>query len=130
MEIQGIFLRAEKLNSSGRVYPVEELTKAIAAVQPRIKEGTFLGTLGQGLALEFLPEDASHKIKDVWVDDEGNARASIETLDTPRGKIVEELIKSEVDFRLSPRGTGIVDSETKQVSEYELYSIDLLEDNE
>lgn len=108
---------------SGRIYPTKVLQKAIAKIQGPVKEGTFLGRfVDDGHIPEGRPSlaDAAMVVRSVSI--EGDlVVGSFETLNTPRGRMLEQIIRSDkIMFR--PMGTGKVGPDGK-VTEYQIDGI-------
>jgi len=98
---------------TGRIYPREELEKAIAKYQETIDKDIAFGTLGPSEATINIV-DISHKVKNITINEDGSVVADIEILDTPQGTFVQSLGTDY--FRLSPCLTGQV-TDDKVVSE-------------
>lgn len=120
----GTVLLANTMNRNHRIYPLTVLQTAVDNFNVKLTENTQMGELGQGENLSVDVERASHTIEKIWV--EGNEiKSTIEFLETPPGKLLQELIESEIDLALAPRGTGYV-SEDGVISNYEITTIDII----
>lgn len=118
-------------NRNGRIYSPDCFNLDDRVLKERLASGVLLGELG-------FPEDSreevdisksSHVIKNLYKKEDG-LYADIETLKTPNGKRLEQLVKnSSGDFRtrgignLNPRDDGYCD-----VDDYVFITIDYTED--
>lgn len=108
----------DKPLDSGRVYPAKVVQKAIAKIQPAVKGGTFYAYLsdsGEVLPAAALNQaNAAALVRSVTID--GSAVVGrFETLDTPRGRMLEQIIRSDkVMFR--PMGEGTAGPDGKVVN--------------
>lgn len=109
--LEGIFLQANKKNRNGRIYPMAVMEKEVARYEKEyIEKHRAFGELGHptgDAATSINFDNVSHIIEKVWRDgDYFKARAKI--LDTPKGKIVQELIKNGCQLGVSSRALGSV----------------------
>ena len=106
--LNGVFMQAEVQNRNKRVYPIHEVTAAVASLNEQIKlTNGVMGELDHPQTISLNLDRVSHVIKEMKM--EGNnavGRAII--LDTPMGNIARSLIKSGVQLGVSSRGTGNV----------------------
>jgi hypothetical protein len=104
--IQGVFLQANIQNRNGRVYPVDILEREVARYnQAYVSQNRALGELGHPDGPTLNLDKVSHLITDLYR--EGNnfiGKAKI--LDTPNGKIVQNLMDAGVKLGVSSRGMG------------------------
>ena len=124
-DIQFIMLQCDIPSPyTGRIYPREEIEKAIAKYQETIDKEVSFGTLGipnrADGTLNIM--EISHKVNDITIDENGSVVASVDILDTPNGKVAQECIDA---LRLSPCMAGKV-SEDMMVSECTLFHTALL----
>ena len=89
-----------------RVYPVNEISKAVKAIQEKIETGySVLGEADHPDDLQVNLDRVSHMISNMWMDGpNGYGRAKI--MDTPMGRIVKELISEGAQLGVSSRGLG------------------------
>lgn len=109
--LEGVFLQANKKNRNGRIYPMDIMEKEVARYSKEyIDKHRAFGELGHptgDAATSINFDNVSHIIEKVWRDgDYFKARAKI--LDTPKGKIVQELIKNGCQLGVSSRALGSV----------------------
>ena len=104
--IEGIFIQADTKNRNGRVYPQEILQKEAKRYSAEfIDKKRAFGELGHPDGPTVNLERVSHMIEElVEVDQNFMGRAKI--LDTPYGKIVENLIDEGARLGVSSRGMG------------------------
>lgn len=105
--IEGIFAQAELPNRNHRVYPKRVLESAIDSYQELVKANRALGELNHPTTPTVDPERACIKIeKLVW--DGNNVIGKARVLSTPKGKLLEALIRDKVQLGVSTRGLGSV----------------------
>lgn len=110
--LNGIFMQASIKNRNGRVYPLDEMVKAVASLNETIKShGSVAGELdhpADRLMTEL--QSVSHVITEVRMDGT-NAVGKMKLLNTPYGLIAKELIKNGFRPGVSSRGAGSVNNE-------------------
>lgn len=110
LKANGIFQRGNYVNQNNRVYKTETLKEAVGKIQDRIKTRALVGNLDHPIGseekvLQLLLTDASHLISKLKVD--GNdVIGTLETLNTPNGHILSNLLEDEVYIGISLRGGG------------------------
>lgn len=99
------------VNKNKRRYSREVLEEGLSKVRKRIKDGAVLGELDHPLdknpirQMTVMYKEASHRILDYWWD--GNKLMGvIETLRTPNGNILKNLVEDGVPVGFSFRGMG------------------------
>jgi hypothetical protein len=133
MIIRGIFGRANEVNNNKRIYPKQILEREVSKLQPLINEKRLLGELEHPERVNVSLTNASHLITGLsW---NGNVlMGEAKILNTPAGKIAQQLIKDGVKLGVSSRGTGsLKESQTHPgVSEvtdsYKMLTFDLVAD--
>ena len=105
--IKGILQRAEAQNQNGRVYPQSILAREAKKYVTLIKEKRALGELDHPDSSVVNLSNVSHNIVEMhW---EGkDLVGTIEVLNTPPGKILQELLKAGILVGISSRGLGSV----------------------
>ena len=113
MLVKGKLQEAEQKNGNGRVYPMEILRKQVDIyIKGPIASNTAMGELDHPEASIVNLNNVSHNIKKVWW--EGNdLMGELELLNTPSGKIAQEIISAGIPLGISSRGMGSV----KQIGE-------------
>ena len=125
MFMEGIFVQGDVKNANQRMYPVNEITKAVESVQKRIKEGfPVLGECDHPPELTVNVDRVSHIIENMWMDG-ADGFGKLKIVPTPMGNIIRTLIESGATLGVSSRGSGEVDSSGK-VSNYEIITVDIV----
>ena len=106
MFIEGIFLQGDIKNRNGRMYPMETLRKEVARYnENHVQAGRALGELGHPEGPTVNLDRVSHKI--VSLKESGsNFIGKAKGLNTPIGKIAQDLIGEGVKLGVSSRGIG------------------------
>ena len=104
--IEGIFMQSEKKNRNGRVYPKETLEAEVKRYNKEyVNNNRAMGELGHPDGPTVNLERVSHIIKELKVD--GNdVRGKAKILETPYGKIVQNLMDEGAKLGVSSRGMG------------------------
>ncbi len=131
MKIKGIFQKAEEENNNKRIYPKAILEREVTKVQESINENRFLGELDHPEYNAVKLMNVSHKITSLEM--KGNdVIGEAVLLNTPAGKVAQDLIKGGVSLGISSRGLGTltpIDEGKSQVNEdYKLVCFDLVAD--
>lgn len=126
MWLSGVFMQADVKNRNRRVYPLSEMTQAVEKARTTIKEnGGIFGELDHPQELTINMDRISHAIKELYVDG-SNVYGKAQLLQTPMGKIAEELARSGVRYGISSRGAGQVNEADGNVSGYVFVTADLV----
>jgi len=123
--MEGIFVQGAKQNQNQRIYPVNEITKAVNSVQGKIDEGfTVLGEADHPDDLQVNLDRVSHMIERMWMQgSDGYGRLKL--LPTPMGQICITLLDNGVKLGVSSRGSGEVDN-SGNVSGFEIQTVDIV----
>lgn len=123
--LSGVFMQGEVKNRNGRIYPMNELSKAVTEATERIKlaNGIF-GELDHPENLNINLERVSHAITHLQLQGD-NAIGKAKIINTPRGQIVRGLIESGVLLGVSSRGAGNVD-DNGYVNSFNFITIDIV----
>lgn len=108
--LSGKLQEADAKNGNGRIYPKKILEREMKNYQKLVDENRALGELDHPDDSVINLKNASHMITEVWWD-KSNPNAvmgKIKVLDTPSGKILQELSKAGVKLGISSRGLGSV----------------------
>lgn len=113
MRLKGKLQEADQKNGNGRVYPKDILMKEMNRyLSENVKTRTAMGELDHPDSEVVNLANVSHLITNVWW--EGNdVMGELELLNTPSGKIAQEIITSGIPLGISSRAMGSV----KQMSE-------------
>ena len=129
MRITGKLQESGVKNGNGRVYPPEVLRKQVEIyMKGPVSSNTAMGELDHPESTIVNLNNVSHVINKVWW--EGNDVMGILTLlNTPSGKIAQEIILAGIPLGISSRGMGSVRQigETVEVQDdFELLCWDLV----
>ena len=124
--MKGIFIQGGVKNHNERVYPVNEIEKAVSNVNEQIKGGySVLGEVDHPDDLKINLDRVSHMITDMWMDGP-NGFGKLKVLPTPMGKLVETMLESGVKLGVSSRGSGNVNDGTGEVADFEIITVDIV----
>lgn len=105
MKVRGLCQRAETFNNNKRKYARPILEREVQKLMPKINERRLLGELDHPTHDTVKLANASHLITNLRWD--GNTLIGEgEILNTPTGKIAQQLIKDGVKLGWSSRGLG------------------------
>jgi hypothetical protein len=117
--MQGLFIQGDVKNQNGRVYPMEEIKRAVESVRTRLGEGeTVMGELDHPEELQINLDRVSHIITEMHCDD-ANGLGKLKIIDTPMGNIAKALLKAGAKLGVSSRGSGNV-NESGKVSDFDI----------
>lgn len=123
--MKGIFIQGGIRNHNGRVYPVNEIRKAVDQINDSIKKDDgVLGECDHPQELQIHLDRVSHKIIEMWMDG-GNGYGKLQILPTPCGNIVRTLLECGVKLGVSSRGSGNVD-DNGEVSDFDMLTVDIV----
>ena len=103
--LKGILQKAETLNQNGRVYPQAILEREVRNYQKFIKENRALGECDHPETSVVELKNVSHIVREAHMDGPV-CYGSVELLDTPAGKILQNLVEAGVTLGISSRGVG------------------------
>lgn len=124
--MKGIFMQGNVRNANQRVYPAEEIRRAVNSLKEQINQTNgVLGQLSHPDNLVIDPERASHVITDIFM--EGfDGVGKLKIIETPVGLIAKAILDAKVKLGVSTRGSGNVNESTGQVSDFEIVTVDLV----
>jgi hypothetical protein len=97
-------------NGNHRIYPPQVLMREVKNYQKLVKEHRALGELDHPDNNIISLEKVSHRVTQIWM--EGNAvMGKVQVLNTPAGKILQELVNGGCKMGISSRGMGSVREE-------------------
>lgn len=113
MRVKGKLQEADVKNGNGRVYPLEILKKQVDEyIKGPVSSKTATGELDHPESSIINLNNVSHLITKVWW--EGNdVMGELLLLNTPSGKIAQEIVSAGIPLGISSRGMGSV----KQIGE-------------
>jgi len=107
MILSGKLQEADIQNGNGRVYPHSVLMREMKNYAKLVKEKRALGELDHPEDSVINLKNASHMITEVWWDNK-SVMGKVKVLNTPSGKILQELVGDGVKLGISSRGMGSV----------------------
>jgi hypothetical protein len=113
MFLSGIMQKSDTVNGNGRIYPHSVLMKEVENYGKLVKERRALGELDHPEDSVINLKNASHLVTDIWWQDK-SVMGKVRVLDTPSGKVLQELVKSGVSLGISSRGMGSVREDQSQ----------------
>lgn len=122
--LNGIFMQSSIKNRNGRVYPLNEISKAVDFAQQKIKESNgIFGELDHPQTLTINLDRISHVITEMkMVGNDCIGKAKI--IPTPMGTIAKTLIESGVRIGVSSRGAGQINESI--VTDFNFITVDLV----
>ena len=125
LHLKGIFIQGGVRNANQRVYPVEEIGRAVKTLNDQISTGySVLGEVDHPEGLNINLDRVSHMITNMWMED-ANGYGKLKILPTPMGQLVKTLLESGVKLGVSSRGSGEV-TESGDVSGFEIITVDVV----
>jgi hypothetical protein len=128
MILSGIMQKADHVNGNGRVYPHKVLMKEIKNYSKLVKERRALGELDHPEDSVINLRNASHLVTDIWMEGK-DVKGKIKVLDTPSGKVLQELVRADVNVGISSRGMGSVtesNGQTMVEEDFQLICFDMV----
>ena len=106
--MKGIFIQGGVRNANQRVYPVNEISRAVNTLNDQITGGySVLGEVDHPEGLNINLDRVSHMITEMWMDGP-NGYGKLKILPTPMGQLVKTMLESGVKLGVSSRGSGNV----------------------
>jgi len=123
--MKGIVIQGGIRNANQRIYPVEEIGRAVKTLNDQITGGyTPLGEVDHPEGLNINLDRVSHMITDMWMDGP-NGYGKLKILPTPMGQLVKTMLESGVKLGVSSRGSGNVSEDgSGHVSDFEIITVD------
>jgi hypothetical protein len=124
--MKGICIEGGVRNANERVYPINEIAKAVETINEQIKSGhSVLGEVDHPDDLKINLDRVSHMIEGMWMDGPcGYGKLKI--LPTPMGQLVKTMLDSGVKLGVSSRGSGNVNDSNGHVSDFEIVTVDVV----
>lgn len=123
--MRGIFVQGGVKNHNQRVYPVNEIRRAVDSLNETLRRGeSILGEADHPEELNINLDRVSHMITEMYMDGP-NGIGKLKVLPTPMGNIVRTLLEAGVKLGVSSRGSGNV-TETGDVSDFEIVTVDVV----
>ena len=123
--LKGIFVQGDVENANGRVYPRDEIARAVDSLTKRIQEsGPVAGELDHPEGLMICGQNVSHAIHEMWMEG-SNGLGKLLVINEGKGKVVRGMIEAGIHLGVSSRGSGSVDSRGR-VSEFDIVTVDIV----
>ena len=125
--MKGICIQGGVRNANQRVYPVNEIGRAVKTLNDQVSGGySVLGEVDHPEGLNINLDRVSHMITEMWMDGP-NGYGKMKILPTPMGNLVSTMIQSGVKLGVSSRGSGNVsESGNGEVSDFEIITVDVV----
>ena len=125
--MKGIMIQGGVRNANRRVYPVNEIGRAVKTLNDQITEGfSVLGEVDHPEGLNINIDRVSHMITECWMDGD-NGYGKLKILPTPMGQLVRTMLEAGVKLGVSSRGSGNVSEDgSNTVSDFEIITVDVV----
>jgi hypothetical protein len=125
--MKGICIQGGVRNANQRVYPVNEIGRAVKTLNDQISGGySVLGEVDHPEGLNINLDRVSHMITEMWMDGP-NGYGKMKILPTPMGQLVKTMLESGVKLGVSSRGSGNVSEDgSGNVSDFEIITVDVV----
>jgi hypothetical protein len=125
--MKGICIQGGVRNANQRVYPVNEISRAVNTLNEQITGGySVLGEVDHPEGLNINLDRVSHMITEMWMDGP-NGYGKLKILPTPMGQLVKTMLESGVKLGVSSRGSGNVSEDgSGNVSDFEIITVDVV----
>jgi hypothetical protein len=125
--MKGICIQGGVRNANQRVYPVNEIGRAVKTLNDQISGGySVLGEVDHPEGLNINLDRVSHMISEMWMDGP-NGYGKLKILPTPMGQLVKTMLESGVKLGVSSRGSGNVREDgSGEVSDFEIITVDVV----
>ena len=123
--MKGICIQGGVKNAHQRVYPVNEISRAVTTLNEQISGGySVLGEVDHPEGLNINLDRVCHMVTEMWMDGP-NGYGKLKILPTPMGGLVKTMLESGVKLGVSSRGSGEVDG-GGQVEGFEIITVDVV----
>lgn len=125
--MKGIMIQGGVRNANQRVYPVNEIGRAVKTLNDQISNGySVLGEVDHPEGLNINIDRVSHMITQCWMDGD-NGYGKLKILPTPMGNLVKTMLEAGVKLGVSSRGSGNVSEDgSNSVSDFEIITVDVV----
>ena len=125
--MKGIVIQGGIRNANQRVYPVNEIGRAVKTLNDQISGGySVLGEVDHPEGLNINLDRVSHMISEMWMDG-ANGYGKLKILPTPMGNLVKTMLESGVKLGVSSRGSGnVTEDGSGEVSDFEIITVDVV----
>jgi hypothetical protein len=131
--LKGLFIQGDVRNHNGRIYPRDEISRAVDSVNQRINElkqktgnpkACIAGELDHPEGLNINFKDISHGITEMHLNG-ADGYGTMRVMNEGNGLIAKSAIDIGIPVGVSSRGSGNVGSDGR-VSDFEIVTIDLV----
>jgi hypothetical protein len=123
--LSGICVQGGVRNHNQRVYPVNEISRAVRSIQEQIDNNfSVLGEADHPQGLTVNLDRVSHVITKMWMEG-SNGYGKLKILPTPMGQLIKVMLESGVKLGVSSRGSGEVDH-NGEVKGFEIITVDVV----
>jgi hypothetical protein len=124
--MEGIFIQGNIKNANERIYPTDEIARAVKTIQDQLKDNySICGEIDHPDDLKINLDRVSHIIIAMKMD--GNdGTGKLKLLPTPMGELAQKMLQAGVRLGVSSRGSGNVDDFTGKVSDFEIITVDIV----
>ena len=123
--MKGICIQGGVKNANQRVYPVNEISRAVTTLNEQISGGySVLGEVDHPEGLNINLDRVCHMVTEMWMGGP-NGYGKLKILPTPMGGLVKTMLESGVKLGVSSRGSGEVDG-GGQVEGFEIITVDVV----
>ena len=125
--MKGIMIQGGVRNANQRVYPVNEIGRAVKTLNDQIEGGySVLGEVDHPDGLNINIDRVSHMITKCWMDGD-NGYGKLKILPTPMGNLVKTMLEAGVKLGVSSRGSGnVAEDGSNTVSDFEIITVDVV----
>ena len=124
--LKGIAIQGGIRNANQRIYPVDEIERAVKTLNDQIQNGySVLGEVDHPDDLKVNLDRVSHMITQMWMEGP-NGYGKMKILPTPMGNLIRTMLESGVKLGVSSRGSGNVDDYSGKVSDFEIITVDIV----
>jgi len=126
LKLKGVCIEGGVKNANERVYPVNEIAKAVDTINEQIRTGhSVLGEVDHPDDLKINLDRVSHMIEKMWMDGPAGM-GTLKILPTPMGELVKTMLTNGVKLGVSSRGSGNVNDHNGHVSDFEIVTVDVV----
>ena len=124
--MKGICIQGGVRNANQRVYPVNEIGRAVKTLNEQISGGySVLGEVDHPEGLNINLDRVCHMVTEMWMDGP-NGYGKLKILPTPMGQLVRTMLEAECKLGVSSRGSGNVTESSGEVSDFEIITVDVV----
>ena len=125
--MKGICIQGGVKNANQRVYPVNEIQRAVSTLNDQVTGGySVLGEVDHPEGLNINLDRVSHMVNEMWMDGP-NGYGKLKVLPTPMGSLIKTMLESGVKLGVSSRGSGNVSEDgSGKVSDFEIITVDIV----